>query len=96
LGIAVAHLIETVLRDKNAILPVSTIIFGENHVDGVALSLPCIIGYGGIRQIIELNLNGKDIEKLNKSAEKLKQTITDLEVELSKLNLKQLETKYNF
>jgi len=78
-GIVVSRIIEAILLDQNRIFAVSSIVFGPNHIEGVALSLPSIINADGIRQVVELNLSASETEKLQKSAQRLKSVIMELE-----------------
>jgi L-lactate dehydrogenase len=82
-GIAVARLLEAILRDQNTILPVSSVLSGQNHLDGVALSLPCVINSAGIREIFELQLNETETAQLNRSAKELKKIIVDVEQQIT-------------
>jgi len=79
IGISVARITESILRNQNMIFPVSSIMFGINQVESVALSMPSIINADGIRQIIELNLGGRESEKLRKTSERLQTEILEIE-----------------
>ncbi|HEY9285928.1 MAG TPA: L-lactate dehydrogenase, partial [Pyrinomonadaceae bacterium] len=53
----VARVCEAILRDEQTVLPVSTMTTGQHGVGGVYLSLPCVVGRGGVGRVIELPLD---------------------------------------
>ncbi|MBU0576716.1 L-lactate dehydrogenase [Patescibacteria group bacterium] len=73
-GIAsvVARLVEAILRDEKAIFPVSVPLHQYYEQNGVALSVPCVIGRSGVEEIIEIKLSWEEKQKLEKSANTLK------------------------
>jgi L-lactate dehydrogenase len=73
IAVAVVDIIGKVLRDSRSILPVSIPLHGQYDQHGVALSVPCVIGRGGVQEIIETKLNWEEKQNLEKSAKMLKQ-----------------------
>ncbi|MBT3249167.1 MAG: L-lactate dehydrogenase [Candidatus Pacebacteria bacterium] len=67
-----ARLVDAILRDERAIFPVSIPLHHYYDQNGVALSVPCVIGRGGVEEIIEIKLNWEEKQQLAKSAETLK------------------------
>jgi L-lactate dehydrogenase len=63
-----------VLRDELAILPVSTVLSGTLGVDGVALSLPSIVGSAGAAPLEGIRLSDAEQELLARSAATLAET----------------------
>lgn len=78
---SVTRICEAILRDEHTVLPVSTMIRGQYGIDGVYLSLPCVVGRGGIEKIIGVPLNEDETRGLRASADMLKQTINKLKRE---------------
>ncbi|GAB6099960.1 L-lactate dehydrogenase [Halanaerocella petrolearia] len=76
-GIAagVARIVKAVSLDEEAVLPVSVYLEGEYGIEGVALSVPCIIGEIGIEKVLEFPLAKKEKEKLQLAAQSLQKTI---------------------
>jgi L-lactate dehydrogenase len=74
----VARICEAALRDEHTILPVSTMTTGQHGIEGVYLSLPCVIGRRGIERVIELPLNESEQAGLRASAEVLRRTLESL------------------
>ena len=69
---SVARICAAILRDERAILPVSTLTAGEHGIEGVYLSLPCVVGAQGVERTLELPLNDAEVEGLRRSAEILR------------------------
>lgn len=67
-----------ILRDERTILPVSTMTKGQYGIDGVYLSLPCVVGRGGVEKIVELPLDDAELKGLRASADLLKKTFDEL------------------
>ncbi len=73
-AIAIREVIESVLLDKKALLPVSSLTQGAYGMDGVCLSLPAIVGRRGIEKHLEIKLWPKEQMALQQSARALKDT----------------------
>jgi len=69
---AITVLVKAILKDEKRNIPVSCYLEGEYGIRDVCIGVPCRIGRGGIEQIIELELNSQEKEKLLKSAEQIK------------------------
>jgi L-lactate dehydrogenase len=70
----VSRISEAILRDERSVLPVSTMTSGQYGISGVYLSLPCIVGQGGVERVIELPLDEQEHAGLHHSAEILRRT----------------------
>ncbi len=51
---------------------------GQYGIDGVYLSLPCVVGRGGVEKIVELPLDDAERAGLLASADLLKKTLSEL------------------
>lgn len=80
----VARICEAVLRDEHSVLPVSTLTTGQYGIRGVYLSLPCVIGRGGVERVIEIPLDEAELAGLRASAETLRRTHEDLRARMEK------------
>jgi len=69
---AIVRICEAILRDERVALPVSTLLTGQFGIHGICLSLPCILGAGGVERIIEPAIDGQERAGLNVSAETLR------------------------
>lgn len=79
-AMAVRRICEVIVRDEKSILPVSTMMHGERGIDGVVLSMPCIVGTDGIETQVPIPLNEDETEKLQASAKMLKDIVSELDV----------------
>jgi L-lactate dehydrogenase len=77
-GSCVSRICEAILRDERAILPVSAMTDGEYGIEGVYLSLPCVVSCLGAEQIVELPLSGAEQKDLHETADLLKKTFREL------------------
>lgn len=79
-AMAVKRICEVIVRNERAILPVSTAMHGEYDIEGVVLSMPCIVGKNGIEQRVPIGLDEEETEKLQKSANILKEILNGLDI----------------
>jgi malate dehydrogenase len=68
---AVADIVNSVHMDLRRVLCVSLVLQGEYGLSGVALSLPAVIGKGGVRRVLTPRLNGEELAVLKRSAAEL-------------------------
>ena len=74
----VARICEAILRDEHTVLPVSTMTRGEYGIDGIYLSLPCVVGRHGVERVIELPLNEEERTGLRASVDVLQSALKSL------------------
>lgn len=80
IGLSGARIVEALLRDENAVLPVSTVLAGQHGISGVALSLPSIVGRGGVHTVLEMPMDDGEVVALQHSADTLRNTLDTLGV----------------
>jgi len=78
-GAAVAQMVESILKDKNLIVPAATYMQGEYGLNDIFFGVPVQLGRKGAVKIIEYNLNDQEQAALNNSAEAVSQTVAALE-----------------
>ena len=78
IGLSGARIVEALLRSENAVLPVSTVLDGQYGISGVALSLPSIVGNGGVRTVLDTPMDDGELASLQHSAETLRQSLATL------------------
>lgn len=78
IALSVNKICDTILRDSNSVLTVSTMANGRYGIDDVCLSLPCIVNGHGIAGEINPPLLDEELEKLQKSANALKEVISQI------------------
>ncbi len=69
---------EAILRDQSTVLSISSLINNYHGLSDVCFSLPTVVDRGGVEQVIYLELDKDEVEKLRHSAELLKTTIKSL------------------
>ena len=75
-----SHIAESIIRNKNSILPVSSLLEGEYGLSDLCLSVPTIVNSNGAEQVIEIDLNSEESSLLNKSAGQLKEILSSLDL----------------
>lgn len=78
IAISACRLCQCILRSIDTVLPVSTMMHGEYGVEDVCLSMLCTVGRNGISSKIVAPLNEEEIEKMQHSANCLKEVITSV------------------
>ncbi|XP_045860890.1 L-lactate dehydrogenase A-like 6A [Meles meles] len=72
IGLSVADLTESILKNLRRVHPVSTIVKGLYGInEEVFLSIPCILGENGVTDLIKIKLTTEEQACLKKSAETL-------------------------
>ncbi len=77
-GLAVCRIAKAILRDERAVMPVSIGLRGEYGLEGVALSVPCVVGRGGIRRILDAKLSADEQKALAASGERLRSALGEI------------------
>lgn len=77
-AMAVRRICSCITRDEKSVLPVSRMLHGEYGLDGVALSLPTVVGADGIGMLVPIELNEKEEEELRASGATLKEILTQV------------------
>ncbi|XP_030645487.1 L-lactate dehydrogenase A chain isoform X2 [Chanos chanos] len=72
IGMSVADLVASILKNMHKVHPVSTLVQGMHGIkDEVFLSLPCVLGNSGLTHVIHMTLQPDEEKQLVKSAETL-------------------------
>jgi L-lactate dehydrogenase len=77
-AIAIRDVVHAVRLDTKALLPVSSLLQGAYDIRGVCLSVPSIVGRGGVEKHVEIKLWPKELTALQQSARALKQTLANV------------------
>ena len=78
IAMSVKRICEAIVKDEKSILPLSSMMHGEYGIDGIALSMPAIVGKDGIEKHVPISLNEKETKQLEESAKTLKQVADGL------------------
>jgi len=71
IGLSSARIVEAILRDEHAVMPVSTVLRDFHGLDGVALSVPSIVSAAGASPIRATSFSERELELLRQSADAL-------------------------
>jgi len=77
-GNAISSIIESIVKDKKQVMPVSTNLQGEYGYSDISMGVPAVIGRNGIEKIVELDLNDDEKEWLKKSVDSVKNAISSI------------------
>lgn len=78
-GAAAAQMVEAIALDQNRIFPCSAWLTGQFGLKDLYVGVPVKLGAGGIKEIIEVELNEDEQELLNNSAGSVRTALKDLE-----------------
>lgn len=74
-AVAIREVIHAIVLNQNRLLPVSSLQSGAYGIRGVCLSVPTVVGRGGVKQHVEIELWPKEKLGLQNSAKALKDTL---------------------
>ncbi|MBR2299224.1 MAG: L-lactate dehydrogenase [Alphaproteobacteria bacterium] len=80
IAMSVKRICEAIMRDEKSILPISSMMHGEYGIEGIALSMPVIVGKDGVETHVPIQLNDDEALKLQKSAQTLKNILEENEI----------------
>ena len=79
IGMALVRIVGTILQDQRSVLPVSTLLDGEYGIWDVCLGVPCVVGQGGVKQIVDAPLLRKEKTAISRSASILQEMLKQME-----------------
>ncbi len=79
-GLAVTRIVESILRNENTILTVSSVLDDIYGVSDIALSLPSIVGANGVKRVLPLEISQQEKNKFLNSAKLLKKVAEKLDI----------------
>jgi len=74
-GNAVSTMVESIVKNKKTILPVSALLEGEYGYHDVCIGVPCVLGHNGAEKIIELKLNESEMKVFDLGVQSVKNAI---------------------
>ena len=75
IAMSVQRLCRAIMGDEKCILPVSSLMVGEYGLSDIAISMPTIIGRGGIECRVPISLDDEELGELHRSAAALSEVI---------------------
>jgi len=80
IALALVRIVESILRDENSVLPVSTLVRDYYGIDDVCLGLPSIVNHEGVKDILKLELSIPEQQLLRRSASTVRGIIEQLKL----------------
>ncbi|MEQ8704115.1 MAG: L-lactate dehydrogenase [Phaeodactylibacter sp.] len=77
-GQALVRIVQAILRDSHSVLTVSIQLRGEYGIEGVCLSVPCIVSKDGVEKVLVADLSEEEQQALKHSASVLKDSMKGL------------------
>lgn len=74
-GAAAAQMVEAIMLDQNRIFPCAVLLDGEYGINDLFLGVPVKLGKGGVKKIIEVDLNSEEDELLRASEKAVRSTL---------------------
>jgi L-lactate dehydrogenase len=75
IAMGLARLTRAILNNENSVFTVSTLLRGEYGLKDIYIGVPAVVNRSGIREVVELNLQEQELEKLHHSAQVLTQVL---------------------
>jgi len=69
---------EAIVKDKRRILPCAAWLQGEYGMKDLFLGVPCLLGEGGLKKVIEVELSADEQKALDTSADAVRETVAAL------------------
>ncbi len=69
---AIATMVDAIAHNRRRIVPTVAILENEYGQSEIAMGVPCVLGFGGMQKIIELDLNDAEWTLFNHSAEMIR------------------------
>ena len=73
IGMALNRLVKAIINNENSILTISTYLENQYGQNDIYIGVPAIINRNGVRELIELNLNEYEQEKLDTSCKLIRE-----------------------
>lgn len=70
-AVGLVELIRAIVKDSGETIPCSVVLDGEYGYKGLSISVPVVVGRGGVKQVVELKLAEEEKEGFRKSVEVL-------------------------
>ncbi|RZT02445.1 L-lactate dehydrogenase [Cuneatibacter caecimuris] len=81
IAMAVNRISESILKNEEAVLPISVVLEGQYGLSGLCMSIPSVVGKNGCEQVLEIPMNVQEQRALQDSARQLKEVIETLRLE---------------
>ncbi len=72
---SVTQMVDSILNDRNMILPCAAYLQGQYGVDGLFVGVPVKLGRGGITEVVEIELADDERAAFNRSADSVRELV---------------------
>ncbi|MFB0566574.1 MAG: malate dehydrogenase [Candidatus Aminicenantaceae bacterium] len=79
-SLAVAEMVESIIKNKKKILPCAAYLEGEYGINGIYFGVPIKLGANGVEEIIEIDLTDEEKEAIKNSEEAVRNVINLLKI----------------
>lgn len=79
IAMSVLRIVQAIVRDEHAVLPVSSCMQGHYGADGMCIGVPSIVGAGGIERVLDIPLSAKEQGYLDVSVNKLREVMEQIQ-----------------
>ncbi len=79
-ALSLTRIVESIIRNENSVLTISCFLENYHGVSDICLSVPVILNSNGVREIIKLPLEEKEIDSFRESAAIIRQVIDSLKI----------------
>jgi L-lactate dehydrogenase len=80
IGLVIAYLVRVILEDQKSVLPVSVDPGGLYGLSDVCLSVPCVVGAGGVECRVPAAVSGEERKGLDASAAVLRASLSGMSI----------------
>lgn len=77
-AMAVRRICEAIIRDEKSVLSVSSLMYGAFDIDGIALSMPAVIGAEGVECLVPVDMSEEELDEIRKSAATVRSIVDDV------------------
>ena len=74
-GAGAAEMVEAIVKDSNRVLPAAAWVTGQYGLNDMFIGVPVRLGKGGVKEIVELDLNEKEAADMKASGEHVREVI---------------------
>ena len=79
-GNSISSMIQSIVKDKKQVMPVSNYLDGEYGQSDVTIGVPAVIGKNGVEKINELDLNQDEKDWFDKGVNSVKNAIAGIDI----------------
>jgi malate dehydrogenase len=72
---SVAQMVDSILNDRNQVLPCAAYLKGQYGIDGLFVGVPVKLGRRGVSQVVEIELQGDERAAFDRSASAVRELV---------------------